>query len=236
MISKELFYSSVNEIGIVIPGETFDKFDKYASLLIDYNKKVNLTAITDPDAVTIKHFIDSLNLLKYVDISTGAKLCDVGTGAGFPGVCLALARPDIKVTLFDSINKKLDFIRFLQNELDFEAEIVTSRAEDAGKSAQFREKFGVVTARAVAALPKLSEYCVPLTEINGIFAPMKALLKEEEKNGGISAASKLGTKLTQDHIYDLPTGESREIIIFKKVSQTLPKYPRSAAMISKNPL
>jgi len=236
VISSELFYSCADSIGIQISEETFDKFDKYAVILKEYNEKVNLTAITDPDGITVKHFADSLYFLRYVDVPDGAMLCDVGTGAGFPGVCLKLARPDVNITLFDSVNKKLEFIRYLSKELDIEADIVNIRAEDAGKNTQYREKFDITTARAVASLNKLSEYCIPLVKLKGIFAPMKAVLSEEEKSEGIGAAKILGCLEREDHIYAIPNGDNREIIIFKKVSQTPTKYPRNSSLISKYPL
>lgn len=236
MISKELFFSCADEIGLNLSDETFDKFDRYAVLLKEYNEKVNLTAITDADGITVKHFADSLYLLKYLNINPEAKVCDVGTGAGFPGMCLMLARPDLRVTLFDSVNKKLEFIRFLCRELDIHPEIVNIRAEDAGKRNEFRERFDVSTARAVASLSKLSEYCVPLIKVGGIFAPMKAPLSDDEKNDGVNAARILGAKLKDEHFYELKTGDKREIIIFEKFSRTSPKFPRNPGIISKNPL
>ena len=236
MISKELFFSCADEIGLKLSDEIFQKFDSYAVLLKEYNEKVNLTAITDADGITVKHFADSLYLLKFLDITEGSKICDVGTGAGFPGMCLKIARPDLRITLFDSVNKKLDFIRFLCSELDISTEIVNIRAEDAGKSSLYREQFDIATARAVASLNKLSEYCVPLVKVGGCFAPLKAVLSTEEKEDGISAAGKLGCKLTNDNIYELRQGEGREILIFEKISHTSPKYPRNPAMVSKNPL
>lgn len=236
MISKDLFFSCTEEIGIHIDEETFQKFDRYAVLLREYNEKVNLTAITDADGITVKHFADSLFLLKYVKPGNGAKVCDVGTGAGFPGMALLLARPDLNVTLFDSVNKKLEFIRFLCRELDVQAEIVNIRAEDAGKSPLYREKYDLATARAVASLNKLSEYCVPLIKIGGQFTPLKAVLSDEEKKDGIKAAEKLGCTLKDDKLYEIRKGEGREILIFEKISHTSPKYPRNPALVSKNPL
>ncbi|MCH5198044.1 MAG: 16S rRNA (guanine(527)-N(7))-methyltransferase RsmG [Oscillospiraceae bacterium] len=236
MISKELFFSCAKEAGLALSDETFQKFDKYAVLLKEYNEKVNLTAITDADGITVKHFADSLFLLKHVNIKNEAKVCDVGTGAGFPGMCLLLARSDLRITLFDSVNKKLEFIRFLCNELDVQAEIINIRAENAGKQTEYREKFDIATARAVASLNKLSEYCLPLVKPGGYFAPMKAPLSAEEKKNGKSAAATLGAKLRDDFLYELPTGDPREILVFEKISQTPPKYPRNSGIISKNPL
>ena len=236
MIPRDLFDACVREIGITLPEEAFARFDRYAALLTEYNEKVNLTAITDPAGVTVRHFADSLYLLKYTDLPEGAAVCDVGTGAGFPGVCLKLARPDIRLTLLDSVNKKLEFLRFLSAELGFEAQIVHCRAEEAGRDPAFREQFDLSTARAVAALNKLSEYCVPLVKVGGCFAPMKGELMPEEKTQGSAAARILGAKRTADYLYQLPGGDRREIILFEKISQTPSKYPRVSAQIAKSPL
>lgn len=236
MIPKELFQTCISAIGISLPADAFAKFDAYAALLTEYNEKVNLTAITAPEEITVRHFADSLYLLRFAPLPENAALCDVGTGAGFPGVCLKLARPDLRLTLFDSVNKKLEFLRFLSKELDFDAEIVHCRAEDAGRAPAYRERFDLVTARAVAQLNKLGEYCVPLVKPGGYFAPMKGVLSPEEKTQGGAAARILGAKRTADHLYALPDGEQREILLFQKISQTPTKYPRASAQIAKTPL
>ena len=236
MINKELFDACVREIGITLPENVFSQFDSYARLLAEYNEKVNLTAITDPDGITVKHFADSLFLLKYADIPVGARVCDVGTGAGFPGVCLKLARPDIQLTLFDSVNKKLEFLRFLSKELGFDADIVHIRAEDAGQNQRYREKFDVSTARAVSQLNKLAEYCVPLVKTGGRFLPLKAELSRDERASGIAAAKTLGAALQDEIRYKLPNGDARELLVFQKISQTPTKYPRVSAQIAKSPL
>lgn len=235
-ISKELFLKCADGLNFTITEENLAQFDRYAQLLIQYNEKVNLTAITAPDEIVVKHFIDSLYLFHFVQPDENAKICDVGTGAGFPGVCLAITRPDLHVTLFDSVNKKLDFIRFLSKELGICPEILHVRAEDAGQSPLYREKFDLATARAVASLNKLSEYCIPFVKPGGVFAPLKAVLSEEEENEGIGAAKKLGCRLKEKTIYDLPTGERREVLIFEKTGATPPKFPRNPALISKSPL
>ncbi len=236
MISKELLIKSAQLYNVNLDDTACDRFDLYAKLLVEYNEKVNLTRITEPDDIVIKHFVDSLALCKFVDIKDGTELCDVGTGAGFPGMALLAANPNIKVTLFDSINKKLEFLRFLSKELDLHPEIVTTRAEDAGKDRKYRERFDIVTARAVAQLNALSEYCIPLAKVGGIFAPLKAVMTSDEEKRGISAAAMLGAKKTDRQVYKLPDGSDREVIIFNKTSPTPTKYPRVAAQISKKPL
>ena len=236
MISKELFDACIRELGVALPENAFAQFDLYARLLCEYNEKVNLTAITDPDGITVKHFADSLYFLKYVDVPENACLCDVGTGAGFPGVCLKLAIPDIKLTLFDSVNKKLDFLRFLSKELGFDAEIVHARAEEAGQTPAYRARFDFATARAVASLNKLCEYCLPLVKQGGCFVPLKAELSDEERAAGYASAGLLGAKRNREVRYTLPGGDRRELLIFEKKSQTPTKYPRVSAQIAKSPL
>ena len=236
MISKELLLSGCAGMGVTLSEEAADRLDLYARRLVEYNEKVNLTAITVPDEIVNKHFIDSLTLLKYAPLSAGVSLCDVGTGAGFPGLVLLAALPELKVTLMDSVNKKLDFSRSLAAELGLTTEIVTIRAEDAGKRPAYREKYDVVTARAVAQLNLLAEYCVPLVKIGGVFAPLKALLSDEERQRGCGAAANLGAAVARKHRYILPDGSEREIVIFKKNTPTPERYPRNAAQIAKKPL
>lgn len=235
MISKELLKASCESLGIVITDEAVDRFDKYAEMLVDYNNKVNLTAITAPDDIVIKHFVDSLCLMKFV-VLDGKRIIDVGTGAGFPGAALLCANPELDITMIDSVNKKLDFIRFLVKELGLAANIITIRAEDAAKKPEFRERFDVVTSRAVASLNVLSEYSVPLVRVGGVFAPLKAVLSSEEDQRGCGAIANLGAKVVEKKQYIIPDGSEREIIIAKKISQTPSKYPRAFAQISKKPL
>lgn len=236
MINKELLKKGADSFGVELTDVQLEQFDVYAALLADYNTKVNLTSITSPDEIVEKHFTDSLALLKFAQIKQGSRLCDVGTGAGFPGAALCIARPDLKVTLFDSINKKLEFIRLLAKETGITPDIITARAEDAGRNPAYREKFDVATARAVAELNRLSEYCIPLVKKGGIFAPLKAVLSKEEEQRGFGAAANLGCRLKEKYLYSLPGGDSREIIVFEKISDTNAKYPRNSAQISKKPL
>ena len=171
-----------------------------------------------------------------MSIPVGAALCDVGTGAGFPGAALLIADPRLRITLFDSVNKKLEFIRNTLKELDLHADIVTIRAEDAGKTAIYRERFDVVTARAVASLNVLAEYCVPLVKSGGVFAPLKAPLSQQEEQRGCGAAAHLGAATERKERYNLPDGSEREVIVFRKKRATEARYPRNQAQISKKPL
>ena len=236
MISKELFDRAAALLSFPLPANAFGLFDAYAEALVTYNEKVNLTAITDPDEIVTKHFLDSLFLLNAVSPAENAAVCDVGTGAGFPGLCLAIARPDLRVTLFDSVNKKLAFLRSFSGEAGIPVAIVTVRAEDAGRDPAYRERFDLCTARAVAQLNRLAEYCVPLVKPGGLFAPLKAPLSPEEAQRGIGAAANLGARLTNRLRYRLPDGSDREVPVFEKTAPTPTKYPRNPAQIAKKPL
>lgn len=235
-ISKELLEASAALFHVKLTEDQIIKFNSYAEDLVDYNKKVNLTAITDPDEIVIKHFSDSLAIIKFAPDGLKGKLADVGTGAGFPGMPLLIACPDLNVTFFDAVNKKLDFIRFVLNDIGIEADVIHSRAEDAGRNPEYREKFDFVTARAVAQLRILSEYCIPLVKEGGYFISMKGSISEEEKTFGFGAVKKLGAEIYDDIFYNIHNGDERNIIISKKVSQISPKYPRNMSQISKKPL
>ncbi len=235
-ISKELLEMCAAEFDVRISDDVADKFDIYARELVSYNDKVNLTAITDPDDIVIKHFADSLAFFKYSGVKKGNSVADVGCGAGFPGVPVLIAGDELKVTLFDAVNKKLDFIRYLLDMLNLKADVVHIRAEDAGRKPEYREHFDFVTARAVAQLRILSEFCLPLVKVGGKFVSMKGDISQEEKESGIDAFKKLNSELYDDIYYNIHNGDARNIIIAKKISQISPKYPRNMGQISKKPL
>lgn len=236
MINTALLKSEAEKIGIILDDTALTRLDKYAEMIVETNKTLNLTAITEPDEILYKHFIDSLSLLTVVDLNEGAKVIDVGTGAGFPGVVLLIARPDLKITLMDGTNKRLNFIQSVLDEIGLNAEILHSRAELAGKDKSYREKFDLVTARAVANMNTLSEYCIPFVKIGGIFAPMKAAKADEELDSAEGAIKLLGGKVEKICHLNIDNCGERCIIITKKISQTPPKYPRASAQISKKPL
>lgn len=236
MINKALLKAEADKIGIFLDDTALERLDKYADLLVETNKSLNLTAITDPDEIVYKHFIDSLSLLTCVEIKNGAKVIDVGTGAGFPGVVMLIARPDLKITLLDGTNKRLVFIKNVLDEIGLEAEIVHMRAELAGKDIKYREKFDLVTARAVANLNTLAEYCMPFVKVGGIFAPMKSSKTEEEVSAARGAIKALGGKIEEIKPLNVANCGERYVIITEKISQTPPKYPRASAQISKKPL
>lgn len=236
MIDTPLLKAESSKIGINLDDTALERFDKYAQMLVETNKTLNLTAITEPNEILYKHFIDSLSLLSVVELKQSAKVIDVGTGAGFPGVVLLIARPDLKMTLMDGTNKRLNFINDVLNEIGLEAEILHSRAELAGKEPKYREQYDLVTARAVANMNTLSEYCLPFAKVGGIFAPMKAAKADEELLQAENAVKLLGGKIKEVKHLNIDNCGERCIIITEKISHTPPKYPRASAQISKKPL
>ncbi|MBQ8574844.1 MAG: 16S rRNA (guanine(527)-N(7))-methyltransferase RsmG [Clostridia bacterium] len=236
MINTTLLKSEAAKIGIELDETALARLNKYAEMIVETNKTLNLTAITEPDEMLYKHFVDSLSLLTVIDLKEGAKVIDVGTGAGFPGVVLLIARPDIKITLMDGTNKRLNFIQSVLDEIGLNAEILHSRAELAGKDKAYREKYDFVTARAVANMNTLSEYCLPFVKVGGVFAPMKAAKADEELDSAKGAIKLLGGEIDKVCHLNIENCGERCIIITKKISQTPPKYPRASAQISKKPL
>ena len=209
------------------------EFKKYMDLLLEWNEKINLTAITEPKEVEIKHFEDSLTCLKSGYIKDGDKVVDVGTGAGFPGMVVKLARPDLKVTLLDGHKKRFIFLEDLQNTLGVKCNNLHGRAEEAIKN--LREQFYIATARAVAPLNILSEYCLPYVKVGGYFVAMKAEIKEELEAAKV-AIKTLGGEIERIETFRLSDQSLRTLIFIKKISQTPPKYPRISAKITKQPL
>ena len=169
---------ALTELYIKLDNEAIERFKRYAELLVEWNEKMNLTAITDPDGIAVKHFADCLSIFKYADIKSGASVIDVGTGAGFPGVVMKIARPDIELTLLDSLAKRITFLDELCKELGLEVKTVHSRAEDG--ATKFREQYDFAVARAVANMRVLSEYCMPYVKVGGTFIAMKGAHPDEE--------------------------------------------------------
>ena len=233
----DLMLPVLDKKGIEYNDEILEKLDKYAALLVEWNEKINLTAITDPEGIVIKHFLDCALLLDKVDLKENAKVIDVGTGAGFPGMVLKIFRPDIKLTLLDGLNKRLVFLNEVAAQLGLtNVETVHLRAEEAGRKQNFRESFDLVTARAVAKQNLLYEYCLPLCKVGGTFCAMKGPSAEEEVKESSGASKLLGGAKPQILNETLTGEEVRTFILTKKISQTPPKYPRVSAKISKQPL
>ncbi len=236
IINKDLLKNNAASLGIELGEEEISRFDMLAERLIEQNKTMNLTAITEPDEVVIKHFVDSISLLSAVTPEEGAKILDLGTGAGFPGIPLLICRPDIKLTMVDSTAKKLKYVAATVEALGLEAETLHSRAEEAGKQPEYREQYDIVCSRAVAALNLLCEYCLPFVKVGGVFAAMKSAKADEEIALAKNALKTLGGKIVDKKTFTLSDGGERTIILIKKVSQIPSKYPRPSAQIAKKPL
>ncbi len=230
MINKERLAEKAQNI-LKLDQDCINKLDYYAELLVDYNKMVNLTAIVKPEDIEDKHFIDCLNLA--AQPFTAGSVCDVGSGAGFPGIVLAIAKPEIDLTLLEPTTKRCKFLEYACKELNINARIVNNRAEICGKN-ELREDFNLVTARAVASMPTLLEYCLPLCSIGGRFVAMKG--EAEDLSSGLKAARILGADGGEDISYTLPAGEFRRMLVYQKIKVTMPQYPRNGGVIAKKPL
>lgn len=226
------------DYGASLTPEQAERFDIYARLLVEWNEKMNLTAITAPEDMLVKHFVDSLTLAPYLPAGEFS-LIDVGTGAGFPGVPVAILRPDCRLTLLDSLNKRLTFLETLCREVGVDAVRIHARAEEGGRQPKLREAFDVATARAVAGLPLLCEYCLPFVKPGGQFLALKGPDGETELDAAKRALAELHGKAEKVVTLTLPEpqgGESqRRLICIRKLSPTPAKYPRPSAKIAKQP-
>jgi 16S rRNA (guanine527-N7)-methyltransferase len=226
---KELLYNTALETGINLTDIQLEKFQIYYNLLIETNKVINLTSITEEKDVVLKHFIDSLAIKNYIDISNG-RVIDIGTGAGFPGIPLAIIYNDTQFTLMDSLNKRINFINTVMEECKlYNIETVHSRAEDLGHNNVYREKYDYCVSRAVAAIPVLLEYCIPFLKTGGKFISYKSEKAEEEISLSGNAQKKLGCRFDKLYSFDLPgTDISRKFVVFEKIKTTNRAYPRQA--------
>lgn len=233
---KEKMNSYLEEINIKLNEEQIKQFYDYMNLLLEWNEKINLTAITDKDEIILKHFVDCLTILKY--IKENACIIDVGTGAGFPGIPLKIARKDLKIVLMDSLNKRINFLNEVIKNLKLEnIETIHSRAEELGKNKKYRETFDVATSRAVANLNTLSEYMLPFVKKGGMSICMKGPGAEEEVQKAKRAISILGGKVDLVDSFDLPNSDiARNVVIINKNEVTPGKYPRKAGTPAKEPL
>ncbi len=232
----EKIVPTCEEFGLTLDDTAINRLNTYGNMLVEWNEKMNLTAITEPEEVLYKHFLDCLLFFKNVDVKQNAKIIDVGTGAGFPGMVLKIARPDIELTLMDGLNKRLTFLNAVLEVLNLEAKTIHMRAEDGGKNADYREKYDIACARAVANLPVLCEYCIPFVKIDGQFVAMKGSAAQEELDAATNAYKILGCKKPSIICENLRKNEARAFIIAKKISQTPPKYPRMGGKIAKSAL
>ena len=229
--------TALSKLGIQLSDIQIEQFSTYADLLIDWNEKVNLTSITDPQEIVIKHFLDSLTIGEFIQ-GQGHRLADIGTGAGFPGVPLKILNPEIDLYLVDSLAKRLDFLKVVIGSLGLGGvTTVHSRAEDFGRDLQYRDRFDRVTSRAVARLPILLEYAIPLLKKGGLFLAAKGTLVDSEILESTKALEILGAHVKDVARFNLGLeAEHRAIVVIEKISQTPNAYPRKAGIPSKKPL
>ncbi|MBW8350337.1 16S rRNA (guanine(527)-N(7))-methyltransferase RsmG [Bacillus sp. IITD106] len=234
----EQFANMLEEKGVPLDSQKLSMFERYYELLVEWNEKMNLTAITDKEEVYLKHFFDSITAAFYIDFTKPVKLCDVGAGAGFPSIPLKICFPEINLSIVDSLNKRITFLEHLSSELGLKnTHFYHDRAETFARKPEFREQFDIVTARAVARMSVLSELCLPLVKEGGQFVAMKAANAEEELKAADRALTQLGGKLSTVHSFTLPIEESnRNIIVISKIKKTPNKYPRKPGTPNKLPL
>lgn len=236
MIDGKRLIALSAEYGVTLTAEQAERCDAYAALLVEWNQKMNLTGITDPEGMLVKHFLDSFTAARF--LPDGAfTLIDVGTGAGFPGVPLAILRPDCTLTLLDSLQKRLIFLDTVCTALSLPARRIHARAEEAGRDPLFREQFDVATARAVASLPLLCEYCLPFVRPGGSFIALKGPDAPAETEAAARALRELRGTVEKTASLTLPAAEplQRQVLCIRKSSSIPDKYPRPSAKIAKNP-
>lgn len=228
----------VKELSIVLNDKQIQQFEQYYNILVEWNKVMNLTAIIEYEEVVEKHFLDSLTIVNAINMEKIETLIDVGTGAGFPGIPLKIAFPHLKVTLLDSLNKRIKFLNEVIDLLELDdIKTIHGRAEDYAKQAEYREQYDICVSRAVANLATLSEYCLPYVKVDGLFVPYKSGEIDEELKSSEKAVSILGGKVEEVVKFQLPgTDIGRSFVKIHKIKETKKKYPRKAGMPTKEPL
>ncbi|MEB7425310.1 16S rRNA (guanine(527)-N(7))-methyltransferase RsmG [Mammaliicoccus sciuri] len=237
-MNEQTFIDTLKESGITLTDKQIKQFGTYFEMLVEWNEKINLTAVTEKEEVYLKHFFDSVTPSFYIDFNEIETICDVGAGAGFPSIPLKIVYPHLQITIVDSLNKRIKFLNELAASLDLDkVNFVHDRAETFGKSQQYRESFDLVTARAVARLSVLSELCIPLVKKGGQFVALKGSQGNEELEDAQFAISVLGGEVKTVNEFTLPLEESmRQIITIDKLRQTPKKYPRKPGTPNKEPL
>ncbi|UOW69363.1 16S rRNA (guanine(527)-N(7))-methyltransferase RsmG [Paraclostridium bifermentans] len=238
MTNADILKKGIEDLGLKCSHETIDKFSKYREILVEWNQKMNLTGIEEEKEVYIKHFLDSVAAVKKGYIKDGMSIIDVGTGAGFPGLPLRICLENSKVTLLDSLNKRINFLSEVCTNINIDdIELIHGRAEDFGKDEKYREQYDIATARAVAGLPILMEFCVPFIKVGGYFVCLKGPNADTELEESRKAMEVLGLEFVEKIDVELPEIELKHnIVVFKKVNSTPAKYPRKAGKPVKTPI
>ena len=237
-MKTEQFVCELQKNHIKISDRQLMQFQRYYEILVEWNQKMNLTAITEQEEVYEKHFFDSITPTFYYDFTQVKTMCDVGAGAGFPSIPIKILFPHLELTIVDSLNKRITFLKYLAEDLKLDnCNFVHDRAENFGQNLKYREKFDLVSARAVAKLSVLGEFCLPLVKVNGLFIALKGNAAESEWNEAKEGVSKLGGKLQKSNQLELPVEKSqRQLIFIQKENSTPKKYPRKPGLAAKNPL
>lgn len=235
-MNRELFLNGLKKLNIEITGIQTEQFEKYSDLLKEWNEKINLTAITDDDGISIKHFLDCILLLKYIDITENASVADIGTGAGFPGLPVKIMRSDVSLCLVDSLNKRINFLNEVKTQLGLDdVQCIHSRAEELARKREYREKFDFVLSRAVANMTVLCEYCLPFLRIGGTFVALKSSEIKEETDEALSMIGNLGGKVKEIISAPLPESDiTRSLVVIEKVRETPKSFPRSSKRIKQS--
>ncbi len=235
---NKLLLDKMNELSVLLTDKQVEQFVKFYELLVEWNKVMNLTGITEYEEVVEKHFVDSISIVKAIDIHNVHSVIDIGTGAGFPGIPLKIVFPHLKITLLDSLNKRIKFLNTVIDELGLEdIQTIHGRAEDFAKQENYREKYDLCVSRAVANLSTLSEYCLPYVNVGGMFVSYKSGDVDEELNKSEKAVQILGGKVKDTIKFELPgTDIGRSFVKIKKIKNTGKKFPRKAGLPSKEPL
>jgi 16S rRNA (guanine527-N7)-methyltransferase len=237
MEEKKLLVSTLNQLNIPIEDEQADALLSFMEILLEANKHINLTSITEPEDFILKHIVDSLIMLSKDYVKEGIKVLDLGTGGGFPGIPLKILYPEIQITLVDSVGKKLKFIDDAARNLGIKVELVHERAENLGKNKKYREKYDIVISRAVANMQTLSELCLPLVKVDGLMIASKGPKYNEELDAAKNAMKILGGQVKSIEDCTIPIAElERHVIIIEKTNATPAAYPRKPGMPNKNPL
>lgn len=235
-MNKKLFTDGIEALSGNVSEVQLVQFEKYSRMLVEWNEKMNLTAVTDPDGIAVKHFLDSILPLYHINFDNISSIADIGTGAGFPGIPLKIMMPDKNVTLIDSLNKRINFLKAVCEETGLNGvECIHGRAEEMGKNKDYREKYDAVVSRAVANMTVLCEYCLPFVKVGGMFVALKAENADEELELAKPMIGTLGGKVEEVIEAPLPMSDiTRKLIVVRKVKGTPPKFPRRADKIKKD--
>jgi 16S rRNA (guanine527-N7)-methyltransferase len=235
---QDIFQELLKEHQLELSAEQLHQFEIYYQELVTWNEKMNLTGITEREQVYVKHFYDSITLSFYMDMNQILTMADIGSGAGFPGIPLKICYPHLKLTIIDSLNKRIQFLQNVVDQLGLQdVQLIHGRAEDIARKEQFRDTYDLVSARAVARMAVLNEFCLPFVKTGGIFAAMKGLDPQEELKEAARSLNELKGKLSATHHFELPMENSeRHIILINKTASTPKKYPRKAGTPLKSPI